>query len=47
MKANIADRNHIVIVFPAKDDVMAQGLMGDELTGEYTEISDLVDKLFA
>jgi CO dehydrogenase nickel-insertion accessory protein CooC1 len=47
MKENISNKENIVGVLPAKDDVMAQGLSGDELTGEYPEISALVDKLFA
>lgn len=47
MKEKIDRKDHIVGVFPAKDDVQTKGLMGEELTGEYEEISRLIDKLFS
>lgn len=47
MKAKIADPEQVIAVFPASDTVMEQGLLGEELTGEYAEIAAAVDRLLA
>lgn len=46
MKAKIAEPENIVAVIPAKDDLLEQGLLGEELTGSYDEIRNAVAKIF-